>query len=90
MNVLNDYDGDEVSSPSGPNEYGSLDCCPDDVKEFCEKIHDTLTIKQLNALCDFFSSKASKLRDFANDNVTIEQFEKAKKEDIDGDNEEGE
>ena len=77
-------------NPSKPYEYGSISNCPEEVQEYCEKIHDSLTIEQLRSLSDYFSQKANKLRELADKSVTIEDFESAKKEEADEDDEVGE
>jgi len=80
----------ESAPTSFPSEYGSIDRLPKEVQDYCEKIHDELTISQLRDLGDYFHAKANKLREVAENNVTIEDFENKKKEDVDDDNEEGE
>ena len=77
------------SMPANPTEYGSLDGLPEDIQKYCEEVHDELTIDQLNTLADYFRSKADKLRNLAAEKVTLEDFEDAKK-DVDDDEEEGE
>lgn len=77
-------------SPYEPQEYGSIKSLPEEIQSYCEKIHDDLTIQQLRELSDYFSVKANKLREAAEKNVTIADFEKAKKADIDEDGEQGE
>ncbi len=81
---------DSLVTASKTYEYGSLKDCPKEVQDYCEEIHDTLTIDQLRSLSDYFSQKANKLRDMAEENVTINDFEKAKKENVDNDMEENE
>lgn len=75
--------GSEVSKPD-------LSCCDDETKSFLEKQHDKWTMQQMNEIIYFVQEKLSKLRAAAEEDVTIEDFEKAKKIDVDEDGEEGE
>ena len=73
----------EVSKPN-------LSCCDDETKSFLEKQHDKWTMEQMNEIIYFVQNKLNKLRAAAEEDVTIEDFEKAKKIDVDEDGEEGE
>jgi len=84
---MNDYPATPSSSPS---EYGSLDGIPDKLKSCIEECHDELTVNQLRQCREYFSQKISSFQNALESSVTIEDFEKAKKQDIDGDNEAGE
>lgn len=85
----------EVSEPSKPYEPGSYyntlkeELGEELVKKF-NPLLDELTVKQLNCLRDYISETAHKMSKEFEETVTVEDFEKAKKEDIDEDNEEGE
>ena len=59
------------------------------IKKF-NPLLDELTVKQLNCLADYIRESARQMTSKFEETVTVEDFEKAKKEDIDGDNEEGE
>ena len=80
-----DYENEIPTMPQ-PN----LSCCDDETKAFLEKQHDKWTMEQMNEIISFIQNKLNKLRSAAEEDVTIEDFEKAKKTDIDGDSEEGE
>lgn len=67
-----------------------LSCCDDETKAFLEKQHDKWTMEQMNEIINFVQQKLNKLRAAAEEDVTIEDFEKAKKIDVDEDGEEGE
>lgn len=71
-------------------EYGSIDNLPEDVQAFFQKCHDKLTLEQLRSCREFFQSKIDALNRACEENCTIQDFEDAKKEDIDNDGEEGE
>ena len=73
-----------------PTENNSLDCCPEEVKNFLLKQHDKLTIKQMRSIITYLNDKILKLTDGVEESVTIEEFEKIKKQDVDSDGEEGE
>ena len=85
---------DSFSNPAAPikapSAYGSLDGIPEDIAKFFKANHDKLTISQLRRCADYFNNLASNVSRYSEENITIEDFEKAKKEDVDGDNEEGE
>lgn len=80
----------KIAEPYDPSEYGDISCCDEATQKYFEENHDHWTLEQMNALRDYLDTKISALRKVAEENVTIEQFEDAKKEDIDNDNEEGE
>lgn len=67
-----------------------LDCCDEQTKKFLQENHDKWTIEQMEAIDRYVNYKRSKLQEAAEEEVTIEDFEKKKKGDIDNDNEEGE
>ena len=67
-----------------------LTCCDEKTKRFLEKQHDKWTMEQMNEIINFVQNKLNKLRAAAEEDVTIEDFEKAKKIDVDEDGEEGE
>lgn len=77
--------------PMNPSGYGSLENCPDEVEELCEKICQCeLTIANLRSVRDYFQNKIDELNKIAENDLTIEDFENAKKEDLDNDKGEGE
>lgn len=74
-----------------PSGYGSLEECPEGVEELCEKIcQSECTIANLRSVRDYFQNKIDQLNKIAENDLTIEDFEKAKKEDLDGDQGKGE
>lgn len=73
-----------------PMPQPNLSCCDDETKSFLEKKHDKWTMQQMNEIISFIQNKLNKLRSAAEEDVTIEDFEKAKKIDVDEDGEEGE
>lgn len=77
-----------MTKPS--SEYGNIDGLPDNWKKFLQENHDELTANQLQQACDYLSKCCSNFRNSLNENITIEDFEKVKKEDMDGDNGQGE
>lgn len=79
----------EAAYPT-PTKYGDISNIPDPLKECMETEHDKLTIQQLNSCRDFFQSKIDAFRSNVEKSLTIEDFEKVKKSDQDGDNEIGE
>ena len=86
---------DPVSMPENPvsieEKFGSLPKdIPQKLYDCIIECHDELTASQLNQVADYFREKASKFRSSLESNITIEDFEKLKKTDVDGDNEEGE
>lgn len=62
----------------------------EDCKAECLELCGEKSISQLRAIGDFFYNKASELSKIAENDLTIEDFENAKKEDLDGDQGEGE
>ena len=63
---------------------------PEDIRDCFIKCHDKWTIEEMQAMKDFLQQKIDSIRNVAEEELTIEDFEKVKKQDIDGDNEEGE
>ena len=71
-------------------EEDSLDCLDESDQKFFLERHDNWTIEQMDAIDRFISCKRRCLRQESEKEITISDFEKAKKEDIDNDGEEGE
>lgn len=63
---------------------------PEGCEEECLEMCKDKSIANIRAIGDFFYNKANELRDIAEKDLTIEDFEDAKKEDLDGDQGEGE
>jgi hypothetical protein len=76
-----------IVNPSGSS---SLDKLPEDWRSFLQENHDALNIEQLQAAISYLSDIKWKFQESLEKGITIEDFEKAKKQDADGDNEEGE
>lgn len=82
---------DEYAPPEAVgNESKALDCCPDDVRKYFIENHDKWTIEQMRSICSYLNDKIYKFTQGLESNITIEDFEKAKKIDVDNDGEEGE
>lgn len=81
---------DDAPMTMNTSDYGSLDGLPDEMIKCFQKCHDQLTLNQLRQCSDYFEKLASNFRSSVEEGLTIEDFEKAKKVDADGDNEEGE
>lgn len=71
-------------NPSNPIEID------EECKAECLELCGEKTIAQLRAIGDFFYAKASELSQIAENDLTIEDFEDAKKQDLDDDQGEGE
>lgn len=84
------YDSPVLSEPSN-SYYETLkeELGEELVKKF-NPLFDELTAKQLQCLANYIRETANKMTSKFEETVTLEDFEKAKKEDIDEDNEEGE
>lgn len=82
-----------TTSPGGPlnSYYEDLkkELGEDLVKKF-NPLMDELTVKQLNCLADYIRETSRNMTNEFEKTVTVDDFEKAKKDDIDEDNEEGE
>jgi hypothetical protein len=64
---------------NGSNQITPYGEPPADCKDECETLCKGRTISELNQLSAFFSIKASQMRDIAENDLTMEDFEKAKK-----------
>lgn len=80
----------DIPVPVSPSSYGNIDDIPDPLKSCIQEEHDKLTIQQLQSCRDYFQSRIDTFRSNVEQSLTIEDFENAKKEDMDGDNGEGE
>ena len=76
--------------PPSPIEKSDLSCCSEEVKSFLMKQHDKMTIRQMRSVISYLENKISSLQNGVEDSLTIEDFEKVKKVDVDNDGEEGE
>ena len=72
------------------NEYGSLDGLPEEIQKFLTDYQDKLTIDQLRQYSDFIYKKIDEFKNKLDSSITMEQFEKVKKQDADNDYEEKE
>jgi len=82
---------DDPSPVSGSvMEYGILDGIPTKLAECCEECHDELTMQQLRQMRDYFQNKLDSFQRNVEKDLTIEDFEKARKRDEDNDQEVGE
>lgn len=69
---------DYPSSPmSNTSDFGAP---PEGCEAQCETLCAGKTTDELNQLADYFRNKADKLREYANETVTMDDFEKAKKD----------
>ena len=62
----------------------------EDTQEECNCMCEGKTISQLQDICNYIQDLISKLRNVAENDITIEQFEDIKKQDLDGDGGKGE
>jgi hypothetical protein len=67
------YNGESVS----PTEYGTP---PEGTEEQCSKLCEGKTISDLRKIADYFNNEASKMEDTMRNDVTMEEFEKLKKD----------
>ncbi len=77
-----------LNEPIGPDQItGTLteeDC------QCCDEMCGDKSIAQIRAMGDYFYKKASELQKIAENELTLEDFENVKKQDLDGDEGEGE
>lgn len=66
--------------------YGGV---PEDCIEECNELCMHRTISEIRAIGSFFLDKAQQLSNIAENDLTMEDFEKAKKQDLDGDGKAG-
>lgn len=72
------------------SDYGSLSGFSDEEKAKIESICEGKTISEIRQIIEYFEKTVSDMRKVAENDLTMEDFERAKKEDVDSDNEEGE
>ena len=79
-------------NPPNPFSEPSVDPSelPEEIRDCFIKSHDKWTIDQMQSMKYFLQQKIDSIRNVADSELTIEDFEKVKKQDIDNDQEEGE
>lgn len=63
--------------PTNPSEYGTP---PEGCEEQCSKLCEGKTISDIRRIADYFQNEASKMEDTMRNDVTMEEFEKLKKD----------